>query len=48
MSTISNIEVYQENACWYVRYTQDGKVIVSNPFMEEQHAINYSLNLKSI
>ena len=47
MSEISNIEIYLENTCWYVKYIQDGETIVSNPFMEEQHAINYSLKLDS-
>jgi hypothetical protein len=45
MVTISNIEIYLENLCWYVKYEQNGETIVSNPFMEESHAINYSLKL---
>lgn len=45
---MTEVEVYQENTCWYVRYVQDGETIVSNPFIEEQHAINFSLNLMSI
>lgn len=45
MITISEIEIYLENTCWYVKYKQDGKTILSNPFMEEQHAINFKLKL---
>jgi hypothetical protein len=45
---MTEIEIYLENTCWYVKYVKDGETIISNPFMEEQHAINYSLNLKSI
>jgi hypothetical protein len=45
---MTEVEIYLENQCWYVKYVQDGETIISNPFMEEQHAINYSLNLKSI
>ncbi len=48
MTTISDIEIYLENTCWYVKYIQDGETILSNPFMEEQHAINYCNNLKKI
>lgn len=45
---MTEIEIYLENTCWYVKYVQNGETIISNPFMEEQHAINFSLNLKSI
>jgi hypothetical protein len=45
---MTEVEIYLENTCWYVKYVKDGETIISNPFMEEQHAINYSLNLKSI
>ena len=41
MGEITNIEIYLENQCWYVKYIQNGETIISNPFMEEQHAINY-------
>ena len=47
MPEINNIEIYLENTCWYVKYTQDGETIISNPYMEEQHAINFSLKLNS-
>jgi len=45
---MTEIEIYLENQCWYVRYVHNGETIVSNPFMEEEHAIRFSLNLKSI
>lgn len=38
---IENVEIYLENTCWYVRYTEDGIPKISNAFMEESHAIRY-------
>lgn len=48
MITISEIEIYLENTCWYVKYVQDGETIISNAFMEEQHAINFKLKLMQL
>ena len=45
---MTEVEIYLENQCWYVKYVQDGETIISNPFMEESHAIRYSLTLKHI
>ena len=33
---------------WYVKYVQNGVVMVSEPFTTEEDAITYSLNLKFI
>lgn len=38
---IENVEIYLENTCWYVRYTENGIPKISNAFMEESHAIRY-------
>lgn len=38
---IENVEIFLENSCWYVRYTEDGIPKISNAFMEESHAIRY-------
>ena len=44
---ITDVEVYLENSCWYVKYTQDGEVKISNAFMEESHATRYISILES-
>jgi hypothetical protein len=48
MSIINVIEVYQEGNVWYVKYLENDVEIVSEPFITEENAITYSLNLKSI
>jgi hypothetical protein len=48
MTTINGVEVYQEGNVWYVKFTQDGIEKVSEPFITEENAITYSLNLKFI
>lgn len=49
MSTqIKDVEIYQEGNVWYVKYIQDGEQVVSEPFISEENAITFSLNLKFI
>ena len=48
MTTINEIEVYNEEGMWYVKYIQNGIDMVSEPFTTEESAITYSLNLKFI
>jgi hypothetical protein len=48
MSTVNNVEVYQEGNVWLVRYTEEGVEKISEPFITEENAITYSLNLKHI
>ncbi len=48
MTTINEIEVYNEDGMWYVKYVQNGINMVSESFVTEEDAITYSLNLKFI
>lgn len=48
MANIKDVEVYQEGNVWYVKYEQDGVIITSQPFISEENAITFSLNLKFI
>ncbi len=48
MTTINQIEVYNEDEMWYVKYVQNGVDMVSESFVTEEDAITYSLNLKFI
>ena len=48
MTEIKDVEMYKEGDVWYVRYTQNGIQIVSEPFITEENAITFSLNLKFI
>lgn len=48
MTTINEIEVYNEDEMWYVKYVQNGVDMVSESFVTEEDAITYSLNLKFI
>jgi hypothetical protein len=45
---MNNVEVYQEGNVWLVRYTEDGVEKISEPFILEENAITFSLNLKFI
>jgi hypothetical protein len=45
---MNNVEVYQEGNVWLVRYTEDGVEKISEPFISEENAITFSLNLKFI
>jgi len=45
---IKDVEIYKEGNVWYVKYIQDLEQIVSEPFMSEEDAITFSLNLKFI
>jgi hypothetical protein len=48
MTTVNNIEIYQEGAIWLVKFTEDGVEKISEPFITEENAITFSLNLKFI
>lgn len=48
MTTVNNVEVYQEGDVWLVKFTEDGVEKISEPFITEENAITYSLNLKFI
>jgi hypothetical protein len=48
MTTINEIEVYNEDEMWYVKYVQNGVDMVSESFITQEDAITYSLNLKFI
>jgi|LauGreDrversion4_2_1035121.scaffolds.fasta_scaffold1157259_2 hypothetical protein len=48
MTTINQIEVYNEDEMWYVKYTQNDVEMVSESFITQEEAITYSLNLKFI
>jgi hypothetical protein len=45
---MTNIELYEENDMWYVKYTHDGVENVSEALDSEEDAITFSLNLKFI
>lgn len=48
MTNIKDIEIYKEGEVWYVKYTQDDIIVTSEPFISEENAITFSLNLKFI
>lgn len=48
MKNIKDIEIYEEGGSWYVKYTQDEQLIVSEAFILKENAITFILNLKFI
>ena len=45
---MTEVEIYQEGDVWVVKFTEDGVEKISEPFITEENAITYSLNLKFI
>jgi hypothetical protein len=45
---MTEVEIYQEGDVWLVKFTEDGVEKISEPFITEENAITYSLNLKFI
>jgi hypothetical protein len=45
---ITNIETYEENGLWYVKYTHNEIEKLSEGFNTKEEAIKFELNLKFI
>ena len=45
---MKDIKIYKEGNVWIVSYMENNEVFYSEPFIKEEDAITFSLNLKFI
>jgi hypothetical protein len=45
---MNDVKIYKEGNIWVVSYVENDEVYYSEPFISEEDAITFSLNLKHI